>query len=109
MGTLSEEFRIGASGQESVTCLQGFGLKVHVASEPNLAPLPARTTPKPGDLAGLGSHEQGSKTALQRGGMGSRQSERSGNKIERLQERGGVGLNKFLYLTTRGGSIFCGV
>lgn len=63
-------------------------MKVHVASEPNLAPLPARTTPKPRDLVGPGSHEQGSKTVLQREGMGSRQSKRSGNKIERLHERG---------------------
>lgn len=56
--SLSEEFRIQAQGQKPVTSLWGFGLKVHVELEPNLAPLLARTTRKPGDLVRPGTHEQ---------------------------------------------------
>lgn len=56
--SLSEEFRIGAQGQESVTCLWGFGLKVHVELEPNLAPLLANPTSKSRDLVRQGTHEQ---------------------------------------------------
>lgn len=48
-------------------------MKVQVASEPNLAPLPTRTTPKPRDLIGLGSHKPGSKTPLQGGRRRGRQ------------------------------------